>query len=285
MERFKKIKIASFLGIVFNLFLLLIKGIAAYFTKSQAMMADTVNSAADIFASLITLIGNKIASVPKDDDHNMGHGKAEYIYSLLISIVIMFAALVLLKNSFLSFFEKNSYEFSIVLIVVCIITIIVKLALFFYTNNLSKKVNSLLLKANSKDHINDAVITSINLLSIILTFFGIKFTDGVMGLAIGIWIFISGAKIFRESYDVLMDKSIGIDTKNKVLAVISKYSDIKKIDHFNSTPVGYKYQISFTIFVDGNLSTYESHAIADSIERELAKMDEIYLSVIHVNPI
>ena len=55
--------------------------------------------------------------------------------------------------------------------------------------------------------------------------------------------------------------------------------------HFNSTPVGYKYQISLTIFVDGNLSTYESHKIADDLEKEIIKeVDEIYLAVIHVNP-
>ena len=61
---------------------------------------------------------------------------------------------------------------------------------------------------------------------------------------------------------------------------------MKKINHFNSTPVGYQYQISFTIFVDGNLSTYDSHEIADKLEKEITNsFDDIYLTVIHVNPI
>lgn len=285
MQRFKATKIASFLGIFFNLFLFVIKFIASFFTSSQAMMADAINSLGDIFSSLMTLIGNKIASKPSDDDHNLGHGKAEYIYSLLISIVIIVVAVTLFKDSLESIFVKSDYTFSYMLIVVCIITIIIKLSLYFYTNKLSKNLNSLLLKANSKDHLYDAIITTINLLAIILTSFGIYFVDGLVGVLIALWILISGLKIFKESYDVLMDKAIDNDTKDKVLEVVKKYSEVKKITHFNATPVGYKYQISFTIFVDGNMSTYESHAIANKIERELEKFPEIYLTVIHVNPI
>ncbi len=285
MKRFKATKIASFLGIFFNLFLFIIKFIAAFITSSQAMIADAINSLGDIFSSLMTLIGNKIASKPKDDDHNLGHGKAEYIYSLLISIVIILVALTLFKDSFESIFNRSNYTFSYMLIIVCIITIVVKISLFIYTNKLSKSLNSLLLKANSKDHLYDAIITMINLISIFLTNIGIYFIDGVVGVLISLWILVSGIKIFKESYDVLMDKSIDDITKEKVLNVVKKYSEVKKINHFNATPVGYKYQISFTIFVDGNMSTYASHDIANKIERELEQFDEIYLTVIHVNPI
>ena len=285
MQRFKATKMASFLGIFFNLFLFVIKFIASVITSSQAMMADAINSLGDIFSSLMTLIGNKIASKPRDDDHNLGHGKAEYIYSLLISIVIIIVAVTLFKDSLESILIKSNCTFSYILIVVCIITIVVKLSLYFYTNKLSKSLNSLLLKANSKDHLYDAIITTINLLSIILTSFGIYFVDGLVGVLIALWILYSGLKIFKESYDVLMDKAIDDDTKDKVLEVVKKYKEVKKIDHFNATPVGYKYQISFTIFVDGNMPTYASHDIANKIERELEKFPEIYLTVIHVNPI
>ena len=285
MQRFKATKVASFLGIFFNLFLFVIKFITSLLTSSQAMLADAINSLGDIFSSLMTLIGNKIASKPSDDDHNLGHGKAEYIYSLLISIVIMIVAVTLFKDSLESIIFKSNYTFSYILIVVCIITILVKLSLYFYTNKLSKSLNSLLLKANSKDHLYDAIITSINLLAFILTSFGIYFIDGLVGVLISFWILISGLKIFKESYDVLMDKAIDTATKDKVLQVVNKYTEVKKINHFNATPVGYKYQISFTIFVDGNMSTYDSHEIANKIERELEKFDEIYLTVIHVNPI
>ena len=83
-----------------------------------------------------------------------------------------------------------------------------------------------------------------------------------------------------------MDKSISEVTKKRVYEIISKHPEIKNVIHFNSTPVGYQYQISFTIFVDGNMSTFESHKIANDFEKEIdKKIDEIYLTVIHVNPI
>jgi divalent metal cation (Fe/Co/Zn/Cd) transporter len=83
-----------------------------------------------------------------------------------------------------------------------------------------------------------------------------------------------------------MDKSINEEGKQKVLDIINKHPEIRKIQHFNSTPVGYKYQISFTIYVDGNLSTFKSHEIANNLEKEIdEQIDEIYLTIIHVNPI
>ena len=83
-----------------------------------------------------------------------------------------------------------------------------------------------------------------------------------------------------------MDKSIKEEAKQKVLDIIKKHDEVKKVIHFNSTPVGYKYQISFTIYVDGDLSTFESHEIANRLEKEIDnEIEEIYLTVIHVNPI
>lgn len=284
-ERFKSVKLASILGILGNFVLLIMKAIIGYVTNSQAMIADAFNSFSDIFSSLMTFIGNKIASIPKDDDHNLGHGKAEYIYSLLISILMIVLSLKSFFSSILSLIYRQKYTFSIFLVVVCLITILIKFLLYIYTHKLSKKYNNILIEANSKDHRNDCAITSLNLISCILSIFNIYWVDGVVGIIISIWIFITAIGIYRESYDVLMDKSIKDETKQKVLDIINTHSEVKKVEHFNSTPVGYKYQISFTIFVDGNLSTFESHEIADNLEDEIEeKLEEIYLTVIHVNP-
>lgn len=286
MEKSKKIKIASILGIVGNLLLLTIKGIIGFITTSRAMIADAFNSAGDIFTSLMTFIGNKIASKPSDDDHNLGHGKAEYIYSMLISVTMIFMSIIIFKDSLVSLINKNTYQYSIWLVIICIITIIVKLSLYIYTNKLAKKYKNLLIKASSKDHLIDSIITFFNLISCLLAKANIYFLDPIVGIGISIWIVYTAIVIFKESYNVLMDKSISDETKQKVINTINKHKEIKKINHFNSTPVGYKYQISFTIFVDGNLSTYESHAIADKLEKEIIKNhDDIYLTVIHVNPI
>ena len=285
-KRYKDIKVASILGILGNIFLLIIKSIVGFISGSQAMIADSLNSAGDIFSSLMTYIGNKIASKPSDDDHNMGHGKAEYIYSMLLSIVMIYTCVIMFKDSLLTIIYNKTYNFSIWLIIVCIITILTKLALYIYTYKLSKKYNNLLIKANSKDHIYDVVITSINLISCLLTLLEIYIFDGIVGILISIWIFINGIKIFIESYHVLMDKAMDEETKKEVYDIIKKHKEIKNVIHFNSTPVGYKYQISLTIFVDGNLSTFESHEIANKLEKEIINsIESIYLAVIHVNPL
>ena len=285
MERYKSVKIASILGIVGNIFLLVIKALIGLITNSQAMIADSFNSAGDIFSSFMTFLGNKIASKPRDNDHNLGHGKAEYIFSMLISLAMMIMSIKIFFDSLLSVINNKTYTYSNWLVLVCIVTILVKLALYIYTHELSKKYNNLLIEANACDHRNDCIITFFNLVSCLLATQNIYWVDGVVGLGISIWIFYTSNQIFRDSYDVLMDKSISKETKEKVLKIVKKHKEIKGMRHFNSTPVGYKYQISLTIFVDGNLSTYESHKIADDLEKEIIKeVDEIYLAVIHVNP-
>lgn len=82
-ERFKQTKKVGILGIIGNIFLLIIKGWVGFTSKSQAMIADSINSAGDIFASLMTFIGNKIASTPQDNDHNFGHGKQNIFFLCL----------------------------------------------------------------------------------------------------------------------------------------------------------------------------------------------------------
>ena len=285
MDRFKSTQKASIFGIIGNIFLLTIKTIVGIFTNSQAMIADGVNSAGDIFSSLMTFIGNKIASKPRDDDHNLGHGKAEYIFSMLVSISMILISLKLFEGSIKALLNPEKYMFSWWLVIVCIATIATKLCLYIYTHSLAKKHDNILLEANAKDHINDCIVTSFNLVASFLSLVGIIWFDGVVGIGISLWILWTGANIFLESYNVLMDKTISLENKKKVMDIIMKHKEIKKVEHFNATPVGYKYQISFTIYIDGNLSTFESHDIANKLEKELDELEEIYLTIIHVNPI
>lgn len=286
MDRFKETKKASILGIVGNIFLFIIKIVVGVVSRSQAMLADAMNSASDILSSIMTYFGNKVAAKEPDDDHNLGHGKAEYIYSMLISITMVLLGAKMLYDSGVSIFVTSEYHFTMWLVVVCLVTIITKMGLYLYTNKIGKKYNNILVEANSKDHRNDCVITLFNLVSAILSLYNIKYVDGIVGVGISLWIVITGLKIFKDSYDVLMDKTISLETKDKVMEIVKSHKEILKVNHFNATPVGYMYQVSFSIFVDGNMSTFDSHRIANQLEREIDRMvPEIYLTVIHVNPV
>ena len=285
MDRYSDMNKANIAGILGNVFLLIIKFIIGFLSRSQAMIADAANSAGDIFASLMSTIGSKISSAPEDESHNFGHGKAEYIFSLFIGLVMILIAVKLVYDSFVSLFNPSSVSFPYLLILVCVITIITKFSLYLYTKIIYKKTNSILMQALQKDHRNDSIVTTFTLISVILNIFGIYWFDGVVGIGISILICVTGIKIFIDSYNVLMDASIDNKTKEEILDITKKYKDIQKVDHFSSTPVGYKYLISLSIYIDGNMSTYDSHAIADKLEKELNALEPIYLAIIHVNPI
>ena len=226
MDRFEVTKRASLMGILGNIFLLIIKSIVGILSNSQAMIADSINSASDIFASAMTSIGNKIASVPEDESHNFGHGKAEYIFSLLISLSMIIISTKLFYNSIMSLINKEEFTFSPFLVIVCIITIIVKFFLYKYTKKMFKQHNNILLEANYKDHRNDCIITTFTLISILLGLFNIYWFDGVVGLGISVWIFYTGLKILIESYNILMDISIDSKTKNIIFPALSEFNYI-----------------------------------------------------------
>ncbi|MCI8384698.1 MAG: cation transporter [Clostridia bacterium] len=278
-------KRAGIYGIIGNIFLLMIKAMVGFISHSQAMIADSFNSAGDIFASLMTFIGNKIASVPNDKDHNLGHGKAEYIFSMFISISMIFVASKLLYDSVVTLFLGSKLQFSWFLVAVCIVTILTKLILFLYTKHAQSQSSNILLEANMKDHKNDCIVTTFTLFSILLTLADIYWFDGIVGIGISIWICYTGITIFIESYNVLMDISVDDKTKDLILDIAHSYKEIKTVEDIVSTPVGSKYLVFLTIGLDGNMTTFESHELADNLEKNVNGLDQIYKTIVHVNPI
>ena len=220
MERFNAAKKASILGILGNILLLVLKATIGFISNSQAMIADAFNSFGDVLSSLLTFIGNKISSKKADNDHHLGHGKAEYIYAFLISIIMLITASMVIKGAVVTYLNHSKIDFSIYLIVVCIITIVVKFSLYLYTRTIGKKHHNILVEANSKDHRNDCFITSMTLISSVL---GIYLLDIIIGIIISLWIAYTALKIFKESYDVLMDKAMYDVTEKKVLEIIKRH--------------------------------------------------------------
>ena len=286
MNRYESTKKVSLMGILGNIFLLIIKFIVAVFSHSEAMMADAINSGGDIFSSLMSYIGNKIAGVPSDEDHNFGHGKAEYIFSMLISIFMILVGIKILFDSIMAIIKGDTFTFSIYLALVCIIAIIIKIVLYLYARKMNQLHHNILLEATMNDHRNDILLTLGTLLSVILGYFGYYFFDGIIGSIISIYIIVTGLGIFLESYRVLMDAAINSKDKESMIEFILKSKDVLTVEDFYTIPVGYKYVVVFTIGLDGNMSTFASHDIADRLEREMIKkFKKVYKAIIHVNPV
>ncbi len=285
MNRFEVANQVGVIGFLGNAFLFLLKIIVGVISGSQALIADAINSASDSFASIMTWIGNKISSVPNDDSHNYGHGKAEYIFSMLISISMMLVSVKLLIDGIVAIVNKDKLIFSWVAVLTCVITLLTKLGLFCFTKKMYNRHENLLVKATMIDHRNDCLITLFTTIAILFSGIGIYWFDKVVGISIAIWIFVVGVKIFKESYFVLMDGSIDNESKNVILAIIKENSDIKRIGTLYSVPIGHQYLVAITIFVNKNLTIAKSHKIADELEKNIMKkIDKIKEVIVHIEP-
>ena len=283
-QNYSETKKVGLIGIIGNICLLIIKVIISIISKSQAMLADSINSGSDVFASVMTLIGGKISNEPSDESHNYGHGKAEYIFSLIISVITIFLAAKIFSNGLDSLINGSEFIFSTGLVVVCIVTILTKAGMYLYTNKLYKKTNNILIKANSEDHLNDVFTTLSVLIGVIAGFFKVYWLDGIVALVIAIRIFVVAIGIFLDSYDVLMDKSISEEKMQEIVEKVKSFDEVDHIDKITSKTVGKQFLIIVKVSVDGEMTVNQSHIIAGKIKAKILENNEIYDVIVHINP-
>lgn len=283
-NRGKETMKVGIIGIAGNVMLFILKFFIALSSKSQSLLADSINSATDIFSSIMTLIGGKVSSEPSDEGHNYGHGKAEYIFSMLISIVMAYLAIKIAFDGTQSLIFKNEFTFSYLLVLVCVITIIVKLCLYFYSRKIGKKSENILILANSQDHINDVWTTTSVLIGVLFGLLNIYFIDGIVAILISMKILFEAIKIFFESYNVLLDSSMDAKSLEKLMDIVRQNEEVDHVDKITSKSVGNRYIVIVKISVDGEMTVNESHKIAGKIKADLLKEKNVYDVVVHVNP-
>lgn len=280
----KAAKRVGVIGITFNLFLLSIKFIVGLIFKSQGLIADAVNSFGDVFSSILTFVGGKISEKPADEDHEFGHGKAEFVASFLIGIFMVMVSVETLYSGIRSIIYNEAFTFSYFLIIVPVVTIIVKSILYFYCRAKAKKYDSLLILANSKDHRNDTIISLGVIIGIVFGYFGYYFVDGIVGILISMVIIITGVKIVKEAYDVLIDKCIDVDVIKDMKKQIEETEGVNHLDSIKSKPTGALHMLIVKVSVNPDMTVKESHKIAGKIRDDLRKYPNIYDAVVHINP-
>lgn len=283
-ESKKEVKKVGIIGIIANLFLLVLKFLGGIIFKSQGLIADAVNSFGDVFSSVVTLIGGKIAEKPEDIDHEFGHGKAEYVASFLIGIFMVIVGADTLYSSVKAAISNQSFEVSSFLLLIPIITIFVKSVLYVYVKFVAKKKHSVLIEANAKDHRNDVLVSIGVLIGIIFGVSGYYFVDGIVGAIISLVIIVTGIKIAKEAYDILIDKCIDASISNELKEQIMQFEGINHIDEVKSKPTGDKHILIVKISVDPNMTVLESHKIAGMIREKMRQNDKVYDAVVHINP-
>ena len=280
----KAAKRVGIIGIVANIFLLSLKFIVGVIFKSQGLIADALNSFGDVFSSIVTFVGGKISEKPADADHEFGHGKAEFVASFLIGLFMVMVSIETLSSGIMSIINNEAFNFSYLLIIVPIITIVTKGILYWYCYKQSSKYKSLLILSNAKDHRNDIILSIGVIIGIVFGYFGYYFVDGIVGIIISIVIIITGVKIVKEAYDVLIDKCIDVETVNEMKNKIEQTTGVNHLDSIKSKPTGSLHMLIVKVSVDPNMTVRESHNIAAAISSELKQYTNVYDVVVHINP-
>lgn len=281
-SREKKGIVASVVGLIANVFLACLKIVIGLLFGVISVFADGINNLTDCGSSALSFLSFKMSSKPADKEHPYGHERIEYICSLVVSFVILLIAFELLKESVLKIINPEGLDFSIIIIIALIVSIVVKCLLFLYYRAVSKKINSDILKAASIDSLSDCISTSIVLISIVIGHFAKFNIDGYAGVLVSIFITIAGCKMLKEMISKLIGQAPDKDIFDSVKTRILKNKDVLGIHDLNIYSYGpNKYFASVHIELDAKMDSLEAHELIDDIEREFLSETNIILTGHH----
>lgn len=277
--------LTSVTGILVNIILFIIKLIASVITSSISIAADAFNNLSDAGSSIITFIGFHLAGKPADRDHPFGHGRAEYICSMFVSMMILFMGFELAKSSVSKILSPEKTTLSQVATLILIISVLAKLWMFLFNRKIGKSINSTPIIATAKDSLSDVVATSVVIISLITEkIFDIS-VDGVVGLIVSGFILYTGIMTIKDSLTPLLgslpDKELVEDIKNTIMAH-SEISGTHDMIIHNYGPN--RYMMSVHVEVPCDCDVLKIHDKIDIIEREIYSKFNCN-AVIHMDPI
>lgn len=279
------VKVSSLLGIVLNIFLFLIKVIIGLLFHSVAIVGDALNSLSDSFNNIIGLISAVFAEKPADEDHPYGHERIEYLGSLFVSFVILLFAFSLLRESIVKIVHPNKLHFSWLIIVVMLISILIKLYMFYYNKKYANLIDSNIMKATALDSLSDCLGMSAIIIAMIFSYYTNFNLDGYMGIIVAIVIFKSGFEILKDTVNELLgcapDPQWVEDISNKICSYEGILGVHDVIIHSYGPNRSF---ISAHAEVDSKVDIKISHDLIDNIEQDFKKGEHISL-VLHMDPI
>ena len=277
--------LCSYISIFLNFILFIIKLIIGLILKSVSITADAFNNLSDSASSIINLIAFKFSLKPPDKEHPLGHGRYEYISSLIISFLIIFVGISFIKSSFEKILSKETTSFNWILFFILIISIFIKIWIGFLNLKISKKINSQSLKATSVDALYDALITTVLSISILLSNFTNLSLDGYAGIIISSFIIYSGIKLIKETLNPLLGEAPSEDFVQNLKSNILKHENILGLHDLIVHNYGPNRTLaSIHAEVPSNLSLIDVHILIDKIEKQIEQDMGIHL-VIHMDPI
>lgn len=278
-------KVASVIGIAFNVLLFAIKLIAGLLSGSVAVMADGFNNLSDASSNIISFIGFRLSMRPADKEHPYGHGRYEYLSAFIVSVLIVFIGVELLKSGIEKILNPTAVTFSIITIAILGVSILLKILLAIFNGSASKKINSDTLKATSVDSRNDAIATTVVLISLLIAHFFSVNLDGYMTVAVAIFILFSGITLIKDTLSTLLGKPPEKEQVEKIKNKLLSYENVIGIHDLivHDYGVGRKFA-SVHIEMPAEADVIQSHELIDKIEKDFLVECGLEL-VIHFDPV
>ncbi len=283
--REKSGKVAGPIGIATNLLLFAIKLAAGFLSGSVAVMADAVNNLTDSGSSIVMLVGFKLAGKPADEKHPFGHARMEYLSGVIVSFLVLFLGLELGRTSVEKIISPQPADFNLLALGILAVSVVIKLWQCFFYRSVGKTIHSDTVFATSSDSRNDAIATTVVLLGALITRFTGANLDGVLGLAVAVFIVISGVKLVIETGNPLLGVAPDEALVKQIYEKILSYEGVFGIHDLTVHNYGEgKCFASVHCEVPAERDILLSHDIIDNIERDFEKDLGIHL-VIHLDPI
>lgn len=282
---------AGIIGIVSNAILFVIKIVAGIIGGSITIIADAINNLSDAGSSVVTLVGFKLSSVPPDKDHPFGHARYEYVTGLLVSMMVLFLGIALLKSSIEKVISPTPVEVSVFTYVVLSISIVMKLVQMLVYKDFSKAISSNALKASAQDSRNDSLTTLAVLIStIIIDVCGDRINpkvsvDGIMGIAVSLFIIVSSVLLLKDAISPLLGEKPPKELVNKITAKILSYDGVIGVHDLvvHSYGANHCFVVAH-VEVPADVDIVKSHDVIDNIEHDMWNDMHVRLNI-HMDPI
>ncbi|MCM8783720.1 MAG: cation diffusion facilitator family transporter [Candidatus Omnitrophica bacterium] len=274
----------SVTSIIVNLILSLAKFLLGILSNSIALIADSFHTFSDVITSVIVWVGFKASQRPADSEHPFGHGRIEFISTLIIGVLLLFAGFNFLKDSFLRILNPQAVKAGLGTIIFLVISAYLKEELAVFATELGEKIKGDSLLADAWHHRTDAIASLLIILSIIASKFGYFIVDAFLGLIISLVIIWLGIKFVHKSSNKLIGHAPNKEILYKIQSEAYKIKGVKNIHDIEIHEYGEELRISLHIKVKSRLRVDSAHQIAEAVEQRLKENLGIS-AVVHVDPL
>ncbi|MGA2244403.1 MAG: cation diffusion facilitator family transporter [Verrucomicrobiota bacterium] len=279
---------ATFAGLGVNVTLTAAKFAGGILGHSQALIADAVESLADIFSSIIVWRGLVLAETPPDEDHPYGHGKAEPLAAAAVSAMLLLAAVMIAYHSFRGIIEPRAAPSAWTLFIL-VVVIAVKATLFRFVLHEAEHVESPAVRADAWHHRSDAITSAAAFIGISIAVAGGKGyenADNWAALAAAVVIAFSGWRQLRPAFNELMDRSPDHAIIEHIRTVAASIPGVGRVEKCFVRKMGYGFYADMHVEVDPQMTVVRSHEIAHAVKNKVrAEIPTVRDVLVHIEPL